>query len=132
LACYGLLAVLVDGSESSMKALRWALENADKVIAVFLIDERAFKGLNEEMGRALERFMEWEAELLREEVEEMGAELKVIRGEGPKDVMEWAGEKGVDAVVVGVTSVPGFEDVMYQRRIESHVRGVPVLMIPSH
>ncbi len=132
MSCYGLLAVLVDGSESSMKALQWALQNAERVVAVFLIDERSFKGLNDEMARALERFMEWEAALLEEEVSEMGAELKVIRGEGPKDVMEWAEKEGVDAVVVGVTSVPGFEEIMYQRRIESHVRGVPVLMIPSH
>ncbi|WP_457620723.1 universal stress protein [Methanopyrus sp.] len=123
--------VLLDGSEASLEALEHALEEADEVIGVYLIDCRAFKGLNEDMARALEEFMRQEAELIRETVEKRGAEFEIVRGEGPEAVMEYAREVGADAVVVGVGHVPGFEDITFRRGIEGHVKDVPVILVPS-
>ncbi|WP_456482329.1 universal stress protein [Methanopyrus sp.] len=123
--------VLLDGSEASLEALEHALEKADEVIGVYLIDCRAFKGLNEDMARALEEFMRQEAELIGETVKERGAEFEIVRGEGPEAVMEYAREVGADAVVVGVGHIPGFEDITFRRGIEGHVKDVPVILVPS-
>ncbi len=124
--------VLMDGSDPSFRALEYARERTEDVIAVYLIDARAFKGLNEEMARALREFMRQEASLIEELVRrEYGARFEVVEGEGPEAVMEFAKEAGADAVVVGVGSVPGFEKITLRRGIEECVRDVPVILVPG-
>ncbi len=124
--------VLVDGSDPSLRALEYARERADDVIAVYLIDSRSFKGLNEDMARALREFMRQEASLVEKVVkEEYGAKFEVVEGDGPEAVMEYAKEVGADAVVVGVGNVPGFEKITFRRGIEECVRDVPVILVPG-
>jgi len=67
--------------DPSFRALEYARERTDDVIAVYLIDSRSFKGLNEDMARALREFMRQEASLVEKAVkEEYGAKFEVVEG----------------------------------------------------
>lgn len=138
---YEDVLVATDGSDGVEAAVREAVDLADlsgaRLHALYVVDDRHYNALPDSAWFTLEEAMEGEGEAavaaVRERAEAAGVPVStaVIRGVPHEEILAYADDPGVDAVVMGTHGRSGLDHVLLGSVTEKVIRraDVPVLVV---
>ncbi len=132
---YDDVLVPTDGSAAAEAALAAATDlQSGRIHALSVVDDRAFLLLDDDLVEEVRAEHEAERERTLEAATALDPAVEPVRREGDpaEEILAYAEEAGVDAIVLGVGD-PGYEERLLGRVSERVIASarVPVLTVPT-